>query len=149
VEFLLVNTSSGKWTFPKGRLCPSLSPSESASREAREEAGAIGRIEETHFGYYLDTKRTLGHDSRTREIRIAAYLFEVLSTETPEESGRNPNWFSPQQTRKQLATGRQGLYLRQITKIIDAALEQLKVKSNKRSGSFVRSQGRQRFASAR
>ena len=31
VEFLLVNTSSGKWTFPKGRLCPSLSPSESAA----------------------------------------------------------------------------------------------------------------------
>src|SRR5215467_389770 len=25
VEFLLVNTSSGKWTFPKGRINPSLS----------------------------------------------------------------------------------------------------------------------------
>src|SRR5215831_18993078 len=72
VEFLLVNTSSGKWTFPKGRLCPALSPSESAAREAWEEAGVHGRIEETHFGHYLDTKRTLGHNSLTREVRIAA-----------------------------------------------------------------------------
>lgn len=149
VEFLLVNTSSGKWTFPKGRLCPNLSPSGSASREAWEEAGARGRIEETHFGHYLDTKRTLGRDSRTREVRIAAYLFEVHSTETPEESGRNPNWFSPQQARKQLATGRQAPYSRQITKIIDTALKQLTAKSQKRDGSLVRSQGRQRLASAR
>ena len=40
VEFLLVNTSSGKWTFPKGRIEPTLSASESAAREAWEEAGA-------------------------------------------------------------------------------------------------------------
>ena len=149
VEFLLVNTSSGKWTFPKGRLCPSLSPSESASREAWEEAGARGRIEENHFGHYLDTKRTLGHDLPTREVRIAAYLFEVHSTETPEESGRNPNWFSAAQARKQLAEGRQTPYARQITRIVDAALERLTAKSQKRSRSFVRAQGRQRFASAR
>src|SRR4029077_9233575 len=91
VEFLLVNTSSGKWTFPKGRLDPSLTASESAAREAWEEAGAKGRIEERHFGFYLDTKRTLGHDSRTRKVRIAAYLFEVHSIVTPAESGRNPS----------------------------------------------------------
>jgi 8-oxo-dGTP pyrophosphatase MutT (NUDIX family) len=59
VEFLLVNTSSGKWTFPKGRLNPSMSPSESASCEAWEEAGAKGRIEEKAFASYLDTKRTI------------------------------------------------------------------------------------------
>ena len=149
VEFLLVNTSSGKWTFPKGRLCPSLSPSESASREAWEEAGAIGSIEEKHFAHYLDTKRTLGHDSRTREVRIAAFLLEVHSTETPEESGRNPNWFSAQQARKQLAEGRQSPYSRQITKIIDAALDLLAEKSSKRTGILIRAHGRRRLASAR
>ncbi|MGC2696190.1 MAG: NUDIX hydrolase [Candidatus Angelobacter sp.] len=125
VEFLLVNTSSGKWTFPKGRLCPGLSPSESAAREAWEEAGAKGRIEDDHFGHYLDTKRALGHDARTREVRIAAYLFEVHSTETPEESGRNPSWFSPQQARKQLAEARFPQYAKSIVNIVDATLEQV------------------------
>jgi 8-oxo-dGTP pyrophosphatase MutT (NUDIX family) len=149
VEFLLVNTSSGKWTFPKGRMCPSLSPSESASREAWEEAGATGRIDEKQFGHYLDTKRTLGHDSLTRQVRIAAFLFEVHSTETPQESGRNPSWFSPQQARKQLAEGRPAPYSKRIVKIIDAALDQLSVKCKNRTGVLGRAQGRRRLASAR
>src|SRR5215831_4994153 len=95
VEFLLVNTSSGKWTFPKGRLSPSLTPSESAAREAWEEAGAKGRIAQSHFASYLDTKRALQHDLGTSRVLISAYLFEVHRTETPQEDGRNPSWFSP------------------------------------------------------
>ena len=149
VEFLLVNTSSGKWTFPKGRLCPTLSPSESASREAWEEAGATGRIEERHFSHYLDTKRTLGHNSLTREVRIAAFLLEVHSTEDPQESDRNPTWFSAHQARKRLAEGRPSPYSKQIARMIDAALDQLTAKSRKQTEFLVRIQGRRRLASAR
>ncbi len=149
VEFLLVNTSSGKWTFPKGRLCPSLSPSESAAREAWEEAGAKGRIEQNHFGHYLDTKRTLGPDSLTREVRIAAFLMEVHSAEAPLESGRNPSWFSAHQARKRLAEGRQAPYSRHIAKMIDSALDQLTAKSRKQTEILLRVQGRRRLASAR
>src|SRR5262249_13670646 len=80
VEFLLVNTSSGKkWTFPKGRIDPALSGSQSAAREAREEAGAEGRIEEHHFASYLDTKRSMAHENRSSEVLVAAYLLEVSS----------------------------------------------------------------------
>ncbi len=149
VEFLLVNTSSGKWTFPKGRLEPSLSPSESAAREAWEEAGAKGAIEERHFGFYLDTKRTLGHDSRTREVRIATYLFEVHNTVTPAESGRNPSWFPPSKAKKQLAEGRAPRYSKRIVNIIDAALEQVATKNGKRAGLLMRAQGRRRLVPAR
>jgi 8-oxo-dGTP pyrophosphatase MutT (NUDIX family) len=149
VEFLLVNTSSGKWTFPKGRLDPGLSPSESASREAWEEAGAKGRIQEKHFGFYLDTKRTLGHDSRTREVRIAAYLFEVHTTVTPAESGRNPSWFPPHKAKKQLAEGRSPRYLKRIVNVIDLALEHVAPKSRKRANLFMRAQGRRGLAPAR
>ena len=39
IEFLLVNTSSGKWTFPKGRISQEMSPWEAAEQEALEEAG--------------------------------------------------------------------------------------------------------------
>jgi len=149
VEFLLVNTSSGRWTFPKGRLNPSLTASENASREAWEEAGAKGRIDEKHFGVYLDTKRTLGHDSCAREVRIAAYLFEVHSTVTPDESGRNPSWFSPQEAKKQLAEGRSSRYSKRIVSIIDAAVGQVTINIRRRAGLRVRVQGRRRFATAR
>ncbi len=147
VEFLLVNTSSGKWTFPKGRLNPSLTASENASREAWEEAGAKGRIDGKHFGFYLDAKRTLGHDSRTRELRIAAYLFEVHSTVTPEENGRNPSWFPPQEAKKQLADGRSPRYSKRIINIIDVAVEQVTINIRRRAGLPVHAQGR-RLATA-
>jgi 8-oxo-dGTP pyrophosphatase MutT (NUDIX family) len=123
LEILLVNTSAGKWTFPKGRTDPSLSGSESAAREALEEAGAKGRIEEQHFGSYLDKKRVLGPDSQVREIMVAVYLFEVRSMISPEEDGRNPTWFAPHEAKKRLAERRAPKYSGQITRIIDTAVE--------------------------
>src|SRR6185312_10306438 len=125
VEFLLVNTSSGKWTFPKGRIEPSLTASESAAREAWEEAGARGRIEHQHFALYTDTKRTLGHDNHTREIMIASFLLEVHAAVKPQESDRNPTWFSPEQARKRLRDARATKYASQISSVIDAAVERI------------------------
>lgn len=147
LEFLLVNTSSGKWTFPKGRLSPTLTPSESAAREAWEEAGAKGRIAQNHFASYLDTKRALQHGLGTRRVLISAYLFQVLSTETPQENGRNPSWFSPRDAKKQLAEGRSSLHARQIANVIDSAVESLVNKAGRRTLSLGRAQGR-RLASA-
>src|SRR5215475_4047295 len=89
LEFLLVNTSAGKWTFPKGRIVPGLSGSESAALEALEEAGAEGRIEERHFASYVDSKRALGHDKRIRYILTGGYLLEVCAACPAEKSDRN------------------------------------------------------------
>ena len=125
-EFLLVNTSSGKWTFPKGRLCPRLSASEAAAREALEEAGVRGRVQESCFAHYLDVKRAWGHDNRTREIVIAAYLLEVRSVSAPYEADRNPTWFSPHEARERLAEQRASKYSRELGRIIDAASRTLR-----------------------
>lgn len=125
LEFLLVKTSSGKWTFPKGRIEPALSASESASREAWEEAGARGKIEREHFAVYLDTKRTVGHGSSTREIMIAAFLLNVHSTVQPEELHRDPTWFTPEDARKKLQDSRVTRYASQISSVVNAAIERL------------------------
>lgn len=121
LEFLLVNTSAGKWTFPKGRLCPWLSPSEAAAREALEEAGVRGRIQETCFAHYRDVKRALGHDNRSREILIAAYLLEVRSLSTPHEPDRNPTWFPLGEAKERLAEMRPTKYGQELAGIVDAA----------------------------
>lgn len=138
VEFLLVKTSSGKWTFPKGRLNPSMSASESAAREAWEEAGARGQIAKKHFGSYVDTKRTLGHDLGTSEVRILAYLLEVYSTVEPEESGRYPTWYEAREAKKRLAEGRAAIYGKLIAKIVDTALENMPRQQGKRSRVLTR-----------
>lgn len=120
-----MNTSAGKWTFPKGRIEPGLSGSESAAREALEEAGAEGRIEERHFASYIDTKRTLAHDNRSREILIAAYLLEVRSVSLPEESDRNPTWFTPMEAQQRLNEQRVPKYAGQLASVVDAAVERV------------------------
>ena len=142
VEFLLVRTSAGKWTFPKGRLNPSMSASESAAREAREEAGARGRIAERHFGSYLDSKRALGDDPRSREVRIVTYLLEVHSTMTPEESDRYPTWYGAREAKRRLAEGRPSVYAKLLAKVVDSALEHVTKSPTRRSTILARSQGR-------
>jgi 8-oxo-dGTP pyrophosphatase MutT (NUDIX family) len=124
VEFLLVNTSAGKWTFPKGRIDSELSGSESAAREALEEAGAIGRIEPMHFGSYLDTKRIPG-DDRMREVMIAAYMFEVRARVVPEESDRNPTWFTAQEAKRKLSEQRASKYSAQLAALVEIAVKRI------------------------
>lgn len=131
LEFLLVNTSAGKWTFPKGRLCPWLSPSEAAAREAMEEAGVRGRIQETCFAHYFDVKRALGHDNRSREIRIAAYLLEVHTHSTPLEADRNPTWFSLEEAKERLAEQRASKYCQELAGVVDAAWRTIRQAENK------------------
>lgn len=125
MEFLLVNTSAGKWTFPKGRIDTGLSGSESAAREALEEAGAMGRIEPTHFGSYLDTKRIPGEDSRVREVMIAAYMLEVRARVVPEESDRNPTWFTAQEAKKKLSERRASKYSGQLATLVEIAVKRI------------------------
>lgn len=145
-EFLLVNTSAGKWTFPKGRISPWLSGSEAAAREALEEAGVRGQIQESCFAHYLDVKRALGHDNRNGEILIAAYLLEVRSLSSPHEADRNPTWFQPEEAKQKLAEQRAGKYSRELGRIVDAAFRTLRHAGKKRS---LRSQRRSRRLVAR
>jgi 8-oxo-dGTP pyrophosphatase MutT (NUDIX family) len=133
LEFLLVTTSGGKWTFPKGRLEPTLSASESAEREAWEEAGALGLIESAQFGWYIDTKRAPGQEDGVREIIVDAYMLEVHSTVAPEESDRNPTWFTPEEAKRKLGERRASKYSLKLASLVDTAVERV-TSSQARSG---------------
>lgn len=142
LDFLLVNTSSGKWTFPKGRMSPWLSNSEAAAREALEEAGVRGRIQEGSFAHYLDIKRALGHDNRSREILIAAHLLEVRSVSMAYEPDRNPTWFSAEEAKERLSEQRAGKYARELGRIVDAALRTVRRTEKQRLATAQRASRR-------
>ena len=93
VEFLLVRTRKGRWTFPKGGVVPGLTHAQSAALEAFEEGGVHGRIEEISFTRYVLRKR--GAQSAA-EVAIDAYLCEVLRIGPPQEDNRAPTWFAPE-----------------------------------------------------
>ena len=126
-EFLLVNTNGGnKWTFPKGAPDAGLSHSQSAQREAWEEAGAIGIIEPRHFHLYLHSKGVFWQPGGVQEFVVKAFLMEVQDTQRPDEALRNPTWFNAADARKMLAKGREVKYAAELATVIDRALERIR-----------------------
>jgi phosphohistidine phosphatase len=56
LQYLLVTSQRGHWIFPKGLVEPGESAEETAAKEAREEAGILGRILPAAIGSYVDRK---------------------------------------------------------------------------------------------
>jgi 8-oxo-dGTP pyrophosphatase MutT (NUDIX family) len=130
VEFLLVNTNGGnKWTFPKGSTEARLSHSQAAEREAAEEAGAMGTIEPRHFHLYIHSKGVFWQPGGVQEFVVKAFLMEIHEQRRPDESQRNPTWFTPDDARKRLAKGREVKYAHELEAVIDRALERIRFHS--------------------
>jgi phosphohistidine phosphatase len=55
-EFLLVTSHRGRWIFPKGIVEPGDTPESTAVKEAREEAGVVGKLLPEPLGSYGDRK---------------------------------------------------------------------------------------------
>ncbi|MFQ5790928.1 MAG: NUDIX domain-containing protein [Acidobacteriota bacterium] len=127
VEFLLVRTKSGrKWTFPKGHIKrrEREKPWEAAAREAREEAGVMGKPARSPLAHYL---YRAGPSKAPGEYLVAAYLLKVESQHRPEEAFRQPTWFSPRNACASLAEGgRETRYVTEHQRVLKSALGQLK-----------------------
>src|SRR3989442_6976598 len=124
IEFLLIQTRGGRWTFPKGGIEPGLTYAQAAALEAFEEAGVHGRMEDESFTHYVRRKRT---DMRTSagsddKIVVNAHLCEVLRLGPPQESNRNPTWFSVQKAKNRLQQDRKSDIGAQLAHVIDLAV---------------------------
>jgi len=115
IEFLLVQTRKGRWTFPKGGVEPRLTHAQTAALEAFEEAGVHGRMEEEPFARYL--RRSGGV-----EVVVHAHLCEVLQVSPPQESGRNPTWFSPEKAKRRLRESRRPDDCAEFARVVDRAV---------------------------
>jgi len=129
IEFLLVRTNSGHWTFPKGSAEPGLTHAQAAALEAFEEAGVHGRMEEASFTHYVRRKRTGNSAARSaktkKDIAIQAHLCEVLRLETPQEPNRDPTWFSAQKAKQRLSEDRTSDYAAELARVVDRAVSRI------------------------
>jgi 8-oxo-dGTP pyrophosphatase MutT (NUDIX family) len=114
IEFLLVQTRGGRWTFPKGGVEPGLTLAQTAALEAFEEAGVHGRIEETPFIRYA-----------RRRLSVDAYLCEVLRLGPPQESRRNRTWFSSEKAKRRLCEGRTPDDGAEFIRVVDRAVARI------------------------
>ena len=123
IEFLLVQTRGGRWTFPKGGVEPGLSNAQTAALEAFEEAGVHGRMEEQSFARYTRRKRN-GH-STPAEVAVHAHLCEVSRLGTPQEAGRNPTWFSAEKAKRRLQEDRRADDGGEFARVVDRAVTRI------------------------
>lgn len=128
IEFLLVRTASGRWTFPKGGIDGDANAAAAAAREAFEEAGVRGRVEPSAFTRYLHRKRNPFRRARTRETAVEAYLCRVLELEAPLEIDRDPTWFSASRAKRRLRESRAAKYGAELERVVDHAVERISKK---------------------
>jgi 8-oxo-dGTP pyrophosphatase MutT (NUDIX family) len=116
IEFLLVRTRAGRWTFPKGGVDGDPTPAVAAAREAHEEAGVHGRVEPLAFTRYLHYK------NRGAAHTVNAHLCKVLRLETPREVYRSPRWFSAEKAKRRLRQERPTRYAQELERVVDHAV---------------------------
>jgi 8-oxo-dGTP pyrophosphatase MutT (NUDIX family) len=126
IEFLLVQTRSGRWTFPKGNAEPGLTHAQAAALEAFEEAGVHGRIEEAAFARYTRRKRTDSRSPDATGLTVSAHLCEVSWLDPPQEFDRNPTWFSAPQAKRHLRGGRKPDYAAEFARVVDRAVARIR-----------------------
>lgn len=114
LEFLLVRTRAGRWTFPKGGVDGDRSFAAAAAREAYEEAGVRGRVDPDRFIRYRDLK-----PNASREVLVDAHLCKVIKQGNPPESHRNPTWFRLEKAKRRLREGRPPRYASELERVVD------------------------------
>jgi 8-oxo-dGTP pyrophosphatase MutT (NUDIX family) len=127
IEFLLVQTRDGRWIFPKGGAERGLTHAQSAALEAVEEAGVHGRIEEMPFARYFRRRPDPASAARSAqpELAVAAHLCEVSRLERPQESNRNPTWFSGEKAKQRLLKDRAPEFGAELARVVDRALSRI------------------------
>lgn len=124
IEFLLVQTRGGRWTFPKGSAEPGLTHAQAAALEAFEEAGVHGRMEEASFARYR--RRQTGDKRRSDvELSVSAHLCEVTRLDAPQESNRNRTWFSVEKAKQRLREHRGSEYGTALARVVDRAVARI------------------------
>jgi len=94
LEVLLVSSrETGRWVIPKGWPSKRLSDPAAAAREAKQEAGVIGKISGMPIGSYRYRKIML---EETRVLTVACYVLWVKKQRKRwrEQDVRTRVWFS-------------------------------------------------------
>jgi 8-oxo-dGTP pyrophosphatase MutT (NUDIX family) len=98
LEVLLITSREGKrWVLPKDVVEPDLTPAVSAGKEAREEAGVRGAVDEQPLGTYQYRKW-----GGTCTVQVFAMKVEEEVADWPEARTRSRAWLSFDDARRRI-----------------------------------------------
>lgn len=93
LKVLLATTrDTGRWIIPRGNIANGLTASETAAKEAFEEAGVRGRLSEEPLGQYEYRKRLRKNRFATAVVDVYLLHATRRSREWPEQAQRRVKW---------------------------------------------------------
>jgi 8-oxo-dGTP pyrophosphatase MutT (NUDIX family) len=94
IEIMLITSrGTGRWLIPKGWPEPGLEPAEAAAREAREEAGLVGRVDDRSIGFFHYDKRLPNGGTVHCVVEVFALEVERQMKSWPEQHERSTRCF--------------------------------------------------------
>ena len=91
---LVTSRETGRWVIPKGWPQKRKKPHASAAREAREEAGVVGKIEHHPIGSYSYEKKLKSGVLVACEVRVFPLKVNRQKKGWAEKKEREVRWFS-------------------------------------------------------
>jgi 8-oxo-dGTP pyrophosphatase MutT (NUDIX family) len=122
-KFLLIQTSGHRWLFPKGNMNQNEEPCRAAEREAYEEGGVSGNIDQVPFTRFRHHKREL--KSQGVYLDVDVFLLHVTRTQPSREPHRNPTWFTTKEAKAKLAEDREFSAANELKRVIDEAIAKI------------------------
>jgi 8-oxo-dGTP pyrophosphatase MutT (NUDIX family) len=104
---LITSRDTGRWIIPKGWPQRGRKAHAASAREAREEAGVLGKIGRKPIGVYRYEKRLSPETAVPCKVRVFAIEVDELLGDWPEKSDRQRCWLTPAEAARQV--GERGL----------------------------------------
>lgn len=103
-EILLITSRrTGRWIIPKGWPLHDKTPSDSAAREAWEEAGVEGKALNQCIGLYSYSKAMEDRDDLPCIVMVYPFKVKNLARNYPERKERRRKWFSTKRASQAVA----------------------------------------------
>ena len=93
-------------------------PQQAAAREALEEAGVVGKLDSRLVTSYE-------YPGASGRHTVSAFLLEVIERREPQETFRQPRWFSVREALAKLADGREGWAGDELARVVHTAAERI------------------------
>jgi 8-oxo-dGTP pyrophosphatase MutT (NUDIX family) len=116
-EVLLVTSrETGRWIIPKGWPVKGKPPHKSAAREAREEAGVVGRVKRRPLGIFSYEKRLKSGKVVACEVQVFALKVKRQEARWLEKGERKLKWLPRSKAAKQVGDHLLGTIIRALHK---------------------------------
>ncbi len=92
---LVTSRETGRWIIPKGWPKSRKAPYACAAREAREEAGVVGKVGRSSIGSYSYQKRLKRGQVVVCQVDVFPLEVKRLEKSWPEKGEREVQWFTP------------------------------------------------------